>query len=120
VIPPTRSGATFAQDLYLLWPDEVDGLTTPGPPDPALARYVAERGFTVVGEGRLPLSAQSLYQRDERPPEPIAGGAPMSPSCAKAGPSASPRRSPTCASRGHRCSRTARSSSISAWVCRGW
>jgi hypothetical protein len=76
VIPPTRSGADVAQDLYLLWPDEVDGLTTPGPPDPALVRYVAERGFTVVGEGRLPLSAQSLYQRDERPPEPIAGGAP--------------------------------------------
>ncbi len=78
VIPPTRSGATVEQDLYLLWPDEVDGLMTPGPPDPALARYVEERGYAVVGEGRLPLYAQSLYQaRAEQPPAPIAGGAPF-------------------------------------------
>lgn len=77
VIPPARSGADIEQDLYLLWPDEVDGLTTPGAPDPTLARYVEERGFTVTGEGRLPLSVQSLYRRAEQPPEPVAGGAPF-------------------------------------------
>ena len=78
VIPPTKSGADIEQDLYLLWPDEVDGLTTAGPPDPALARYVEERGFSVIRDGRLALYAQSLYRMgDELPPEPIAGGAPF-------------------------------------------
>ena len=76
VIPPTRSGGEIAQDLYLLWPDEVDGLKTPGPPDPTLARYVEERGFIVTGEGRLPLSVQTLYRREQHPPEPVEGGAP--------------------------------------------
>ena len=78
MIPPTRSGADIEQDLYLLWPDEVDRLQAPGPPDKALARYVEERGFSVIDEGRLPLSAQSLYRMgDELPPEPIPGGAPF-------------------------------------------
>jgi hypothetical protein len=77
VIPPTRSGAEIEQDLYLLWPDEVEGLTAPGPPDPALARYVEERGFTVIGNGRLPLFAQSLYRQEAQPSTPIAGGAPF-------------------------------------------
>lgn len=78
VIPPARSGAAIEQDLYLLWPDEVDRLTAEGAPDPALAKYVEERGFTVIHEGRLPLSAQSLYRMgDELPPEPIPGGAPF-------------------------------------------
>jgi hypothetical protein len=78
VIPPRQAGADVEQDLYLLWPDEVDGLSTPGPPDPALARYVEERGFSVIREGRLPLFAQSLYQMGgEVPPEAIAGGAPF-------------------------------------------
>src|SRR5207249_10496337 len=76
VIPPTRSGSEIAQDLYLLGPDAVDGLKTPGPPDPTLARYVEERGFIVTGEGRLPLSVQTLYRREQHPPEPVEGGAP--------------------------------------------
>jgi len=60
VIPPTKSGAAIAQDLYLLWPTAVaGGTTTAGPPDPSLAGYVKDRGFTPIAEGRLPLFAQS-------------------------------------------------------------
>jgi len=76
VIPPTRSALDLEQDLYLLWPGEVDGLTAPGPPDPSLAKYIEARGFTPLTEGRLPLYAHSLYQmRRDAPPEPIEGGA---------------------------------------------
>jgi hypothetical protein len=56
----------------------VDGETVPGAPDPALAAYLTERGFTVVREGRLPLYARQLYGGRQRPkPEPIEGGAPF-------------------------------------------
>jgi len=78
VIPPTKSGAAIEQDLYLLWPNSVDGDSAAGPPDPALAAYVKERGFTPIKEGRLPLLAQGLYRSgEERPPEPVRGGAPF-------------------------------------------
>jgi len=78
VIPPTRSAASIEQDLYLLWPDEVDALRVEGKPDPVLARYVEERGYSVTGEGRLPLYAQSLYRTGgTATPQPIAGGAPF-------------------------------------------
>jgi hypothetical protein len=77
-IPPTRSALELEQDLYLIWPGEVNGLTIPGDPDPALGRYVEQRGFTPLSQGRLPLFAQSLYQiGHDRPPEPVAGGAPF-------------------------------------------
>jgi hypothetical protein len=77
VIPPNKSGAAIAQDLYLLWPNSV-GVTTDGAPDPALAAYVTQRGFTPIKEGRLPLFAQSLYRiGEELPPEPVKGGAPF-------------------------------------------
>jgi hypothetical protein len=66
--------AETAQDLYLLWPGEARP-STAGPPDPALARYVTERGFAVVGEGRLTLSAQALAGGSA--PEPVPGGAPF-------------------------------------------
>ena len=45
------------QDLYLLWPAEA----VSGPPesaDPALVGYVEERGFVVIGAGRLPLAVR--------------------------------------------------------------
>ncbi|MBI4240425.1 MAG: hypothetical protein HY613_01805 [Candidatus Rokubacteria bacterium] len=78
VIPPTRSAREFEQDLYLLWPGAVVADPSEGGPDPALARYVEARGFTVIGEGRLSLFAQSLYQMEtELPPERVAGGAPF-------------------------------------------
>jgi hypothetical protein len=77
-IPPRTSGAAIEQDLYLLWPNAVDGDTASGPPDPALAAYVKSRGFTPIAEGRLPLLAKSLYRiGDELPPEPVRGGAPF-------------------------------------------
>ena len=64
VVPPNKSGAAIAQDLYLLWPNSV-GASTEGAPDPALAAYVTARGFTPIREGRLPLFAQSLYRIGE-------------------------------------------------------
>src|SRR5262249_4530510 len=77
-IPPNTTGAAIEQDLYLLWPNAVDGDAGPGQPDPALAAYVKGRGFTPIAEGRLPLLAKSLYRiGEELPPEPIRGGAPF-------------------------------------------
>jgi hypothetical protein len=76
VIPPTRSALGVEQDLYLLWPGRV--VAGRGDADPALARYVEARGFTVVAEGRLPLFAQNLYApTDDQGPAPIAPGAPF-------------------------------------------
>lgn len=77
-IPPNISGAAIEQDLYLLWPNAVDGGSTGGQPDPALAAYVNSRGFTPIAEGRLPLLAKSLYRiGEELPPEPVKNGAPF-------------------------------------------
>jgi hypothetical protein len=77
-IPPNISGAAIEQDLYLLWPNAVDGGSTGGQPDPALAAYVKSRGFTPIAEGRLPLLAKSLYRiGEELPPEPVKNGAPF-------------------------------------------
>ncbi len=77
-LPPNRSAADFEQDLYLLWPGEVHGELAREKPDPALARDVEARGFTVIGEGRLPLVAQNLNAVDgEGRSEPVAGGAPF-------------------------------------------
>ncbi len=78
VVPPRRSGAALEQDLYLLWPGPVDGETVGGAPDPVLAGYLTERGFTVVRQGRLPLYARQLWGGGRRPPpEPIESGAPF-------------------------------------------
>ena len=77
-IPPNMAGTAVEQDLYLLWPNAVDGDSSPGAADPALAAYVKGRGFTPIAEGRLPLLAKSLYRiGEELPPEPIKGGAPF-------------------------------------------
>src|SRR3989454_6767023 len=78
VIPPNTAGASVEQDLYLLWPNSVDGDSTAGAADPALAAYVKSRGFTPIAEGRLPLLAKSLYRiGEELPPQPLNGGAPL-------------------------------------------
>ncbi len=75
VLPPHRSASDAAQDLYLLWPGEVSG-EAGAAKDAALSRYVEERGFDVVGEGRLPLVALSLSEGGPGPlEEPQAGGA---------------------------------------------
>ena len=76
---PTGRGATeLEQSLYLLWPSAVVADAVAGRPDPALARYVEARGFTVIDEGRLSLHARNVVQTGPRvPPEPIPGGAPF-------------------------------------------
>lgn len=73
-----RSAAGMEQDLYLLWPGEVGGTVAGQTADPALGRYVEARGFTVIGQGRLPLVTQSLYAvgSDARA-EAVPGGAPF-------------------------------------------
>jgi len=77
-VPQNRSVAGMEQDLYLLWPGEVAGTVVGQAADPALARYVEARGFTVIGDGRLPLVAQSLYAvGSEARAEPVPGGAPF-------------------------------------------
>ena len=57
-LPPNRSARDIGPALYLLWPGEVTATTAPGRADPTPRRYVEERGFTVVGEGRLVLESR--------------------------------------------------------------
>src|SRR5262249_14159364 len=77
-IPPNTVGASVEQDLYLLWPNAVDGDSSAGPPDAAMAAYVKSRGRTPIAAARLPLLAKSLYRiGEELPPEPVRGGAPF-------------------------------------------
>jgi hypothetical protein len=75
-VPPTRSGADVEQDLFLLWPSAVVPDPAAGAADPALERYLADRGFSVIDAGRVTLAARNLY-RAEAGAEPIAGGAPF-------------------------------------------
>ncbi len=59
VTPAPRTGSdVIRHDLYLLWPSELAEATAPGPGDPALRRFVEERGFEVVSEGRLTVRAR--------------------------------------------------------------
>jgi len=77
VLPPNRGAADVAQDLYVLWPGQVHGEGTSEKADRALIGYVEERGFEVIGEGRLPLVALSLSESgDGAREEPQPGGAP--------------------------------------------
>ena len=77
VAPHGRGRLPAPQDLYLLWPGEVKGDPRLGERDLALAPYVQERGFDVVGEGRLPLVGQRQSPSgSEAPVEAIPGGAP--------------------------------------------
>jgi hypothetical protein len=59
-VPPTRSALGLEQDLYLLWPTELRGEANAAG-DATLGEYVRSRGFTVTGEGRLPLFVEDLY-----------------------------------------------------------
>lgn len=52
-VKPPAQLADAAQDLYLLWPAEMAEGTAPGKAEPELVRYVADRGFDILGEGRL-------------------------------------------------------------------
>jgi hypothetical protein len=55
----------LVEDVFLLWPGEVDGESVPGAPDPELRRTVEARGFQVTREGRLPLSARAVHHEVE-------------------------------------------------------
>ncbi len=75
-VPPTRSAADLEQTIYLLWPGGITPDAEAGKADPSLNRYVEERGFTVVEDGRVWLLARSAYQLEsDAPPERIPGGA---------------------------------------------
>jgi hypothetical protein len=77
-VPATKSGADIEQDLFLVWPSAVVADRAAGPADPALERYLIERGFDVIDSGRVALSARNLYAPDNGTAhEPIAGGAPF-------------------------------------------
>jgi hypothetical protein len=87
LVVPAAPRGQIAQDLYLLWPGEVDGEPVAGAPDPEIRRTVEERGFQVTREGRLPLVARPIYTgRDRAKPEPLAGGAPFVTYTREAGP----------------------------------
>ncbi len=73
---PGTGSAGLAQDLYLLWPGEVRSGVA-GPRDAALARYVEQRGFAVVGEGRVALSSQPLTDSPTAQSQAVAGGVPF-------------------------------------------
>ncbi len=80
VIPAGRSaGDVIDGDLFLLWPSAVLPAPNLGPPEPALAKFVEERGLTAVDEGRVEYSARNIYTSGptRREPERIAGGAPF-------------------------------------------
>lgn len=53
--PGERGPVDLRQDLYLLWPGEIVANSDGGPADPAMARYVEERGFVVLASGAIPL-----------------------------------------------------------------
>lgn len=78
VTPPAFDPGDAPRDLYLLWPGEVQHDPALGERDAALARYVEERGFDVIGEGRVALFAQRQQSTEGEPPaEGIRGGAPF-------------------------------------------
>lgn len=75
-VPPNRSAADLQQTIYLLWPGDVVPDPAMGKSDPTLNRYVEERGFTVVEDGRVSLFAHSAYQLEsDAPPERLGGAA---------------------------------------------
>src|SRR5262245_25506516 len=78
VIPPEVTIGGLEQDLFLLWPSELISDSALGAPDRALAEYIQKRGGTVVGEGRVALSARAVAGTGgERPREAVPGGAPF-------------------------------------------
>jgi hypothetical protein len=71
-VPPGKNRVGVDQDLFLLWPGEVTSPLGPTKADKALTQYVEKRGFTVVGEGTLPLYAQNIYAEGvEAAPKPV-------------------------------------------------
>jgi hypothetical protein len=77
VLPPGAPPAAAEGDLVLLWPSALVPRPDLGPTDPAVVRYVEERGFVTIEDGRLELTARKLTTTTERVEEKIAGGAPF-------------------------------------------
>jgi hypothetical protein len=75
VPPPGGLPADAAGDLFLLWPSALLPMPNLGPPDPTITRYVEERGFSSIEEGRLELSTRQLSATAARTWQPIPGGA---------------------------------------------
>lgn len=76
VLPAGAAASDAEGDLFLLWPSAVVPVANLGQPEPALARYVEERGFASIEEGRLELSTRQLSSSD-RTWQAIPGGAPF-------------------------------------------
>jgi hypothetical protein len=77
-VPPGKTAVDLEQNLNLLWPGGLIADPTAGPPDPALERFITQRGFSVIESGRLPLAAQHLYRLEtDQPPARMPGGAPF-------------------------------------------
>jgi hypothetical protein len=77
VLPPGTPAGAAEGDLFLLWPSELITEPNLGPPDPTIVRYVEERGFASIEEGRVALTARKLSTSAERKQEAIPGGAPF-------------------------------------------
>jgi len=75
VIPPGTPASAVEGDLFLLWPSELLPEPNLGPPDPTIVRYIEERGFSSIEEGRVALTARKLATTTERKQEAIPGGA---------------------------------------------
>jgi len=77
VLPAGAATSVAEGDLFLLWPSAVLPAANLGPADPTVVRFVEERGFTSIEDGRLELTARKLTATAERTQETIAGGAPF-------------------------------------------
>lgn len=64
-------------DLVLLWPSHVLPVASLGPADPAVVRFVEQRGYANIEDGRLELTARKLATTGDRTQETIPGGAPF-------------------------------------------
>jgi hypothetical protein len=76
-LPPNARVEDLRQDIYLLWPAEVASASAPGSA-PELRRYVEERGFAVIGEGRLALAVRDRAKLGTpAPSDPLPESAPF-------------------------------------------
>lgn len=68
-LPATVSGASVEQDLALLWPGTISSQVPEARPDRDLARFVEARGYVVVAQGAVQLSARDIYggRNSEKP-----------------------------------------------------
>src|SRR3989442_15026680 len=58
-LPPEMDTSELEQDLYFIWPFDVAADPKAGPPDPALAKHLAELGFSPMNDGRLAMTPRN-------------------------------------------------------------